>query len=101
MTDAIARVNEYLLMELSDEERSAFEQEYFADTARFERILQAETDLIDRYVRGRLTADERRRFEQVYLRHPRRLERVRFAEALAAEVDRLESTATSKPTPVV
>jgi len=95
MTDAMARMNEYLLEELSDEERSRLEREYFADAATFERILQAETDLIDRYVRGRLSADERQRFEHVYLRHPRRLERVRFAEALAAEVDRLESTGGS------
>ena len=78
----------YLLGECSEGEQSTLEEAYFADPRLFDAVTKAESALVDDYVRGRLSPDVRRRFEQVYLADPRRRERVRFAEALAARLDR-------------
>lgn len=88
MTDVDTHMTQYLLGALSEDEREAFEREYFSNAGAFDRLVDAETDLIDRYVRGRLTPDERARFERLYVSHPQRRERVRFAHALATEIDR-------------
>jgi hypothetical protein len=80
----------YLLGELSEAEQMALEREYFSSGEAFDRVLAAENNLVDSYVRDRLAPDARQRFEQIYLAHPKRRERVRFAEALAAKVDQSE-----------
>jgi hypothetical protein len=79
----------YLLNEVSEPEREAIERAYFENPQAFEAMAQAETALIDDYVRERLAPDVRRRFETAYLADPARRARVAFAEALAARVDRL------------
>src|SRR5690349_64621 len=87
MTDVDKRSAEYLLGGMPDHEREAFERDYFADPSAFERLAQAESDLLDAYVRHRLTPDQRARVERVYVADPRRRERVRFAQALADAAD--------------
>ena len=47
-----------------------FEEAYFGDSCVFAEVAEAESALVDDYVRGRLAADIRRRFEQVYLADP-------------------------------
>ncbi len=54
----------YLLGQLSQGEAEALEREYFADDELFERILAAETDLLDEYTRGELAEPEREAFEK-------------------------------------
>jgi hypothetical protein len=87
MSDSTQTITRYLLGELSEGERSALEERYFADPRVFEEVSAAETALVDDYVRGKLPADLRRRFEQAYLADAGRRSRVRFAAALASKVD--------------
>jgi anti-sigma factor RsiW len=79
----------YLLGEASEAESSALEQAYFSDPQLFDRIVAAESDLLDSYARGQLPSEQRRRFETHYLSNPQRREHARFAEALAAKIDSL------------
>ena len=81
----------YLLGELSEDERTALEEQYIADPNIFGEVARAESDLVDDYVRGKLAPEARERFERVYLARPQRLERVKFAEALLARLDRAET----------
>ena len=81
----------YLLGELSDDERTAFEEHYVADPSIFDEVAKAESDLVDDYVRGNLAREVRERFERVYLAHPQRRQRVKFAEALQTRLDRTET----------
>jgi len=60
----------YLLGQLSDDESSALEREYFADEAALDRIAVAEEELVEDYLAGRLPAEERHRFERHYLASP-------------------------------
>src|SRR5262245_7513460 len=72
----------YLLDELPDADRDAFEDEYFSDDVVYGDLLAAEDDLIDRYCQGALAAALRQRFEQRYLSTAEGRERVEFARAL-------------------
>jgi hypothetical protein len=85
----------YLLGELPEAERSALEEEYFSDRRLFEQVAQVESELVDRYARGLLPPSARARFEQYYLAHPQRRERAKFAEALAARLDRAGEVAAA------
>lgn len=81
----------YLIGELSEDERTALEEQYVADPSIFDEIAKAESDLVDDYVRGKLAPEVRERFQRVYLAHPQRRERVKFAEALLTRLDRTET----------
>jgi hypothetical protein len=83
------RMNRYLLGDLPETEQIALEQEYFADSEKFEKVWAAENDLVDRYVRGRLSRAERELFERNYLQSPKHRERVATARKLVEAVDRL------------
>src|SRR5882724_1542124 len=97
MTTPDARMTSYLLGELSEAEATALEREFFSDTDVFSRLVEAETGLVDDYVRRRLPPQLRARFEQQYLSDPRRRARVEFAEALTTKIDEVESAATVHP----
>lgn len=75
----------YLLGELPEEERSRLEAEYFADPGLFARLLAAEDDLIDAYVRGALSAEAQARFEERFCRSGEQVQRIAFASALKAQ----------------
>ena len=94
MNSPDARMSLYLLGELSEPERTAFEREFFADPQVFDRLVAVEHELVDDYVRHRLTPPLRQRFEQHYMADPSCRERVYFAEALAATLD---ATASARP----
>jgi hypothetical protein len=85
-------LQKYLLGELPEAEKLALEERYFRDQQLLERIVQAESDLNDKYVRNQLPAGTRERYEQFYLSHPIRRERSLFAEALAAKIGPGRST---------
>jgi hypothetical protein len=76
-------VRRYLLGDLPAEDRTRIEDEYFADSNRFEELVGAENDLIDSYARGTLSDSERRQFEQHYGGRPERRFRIDFAMALS------------------
>ena len=73
---------QYLLGELSEDERTRLEQEYFGDDEFFGQLLVAEGELIDAYVRGELGGRKRERFEARFMSSPRQRERVEIARAL-------------------
>src|SRR5436305_13874038 len=73
----------YLLNDLSAEERTRLEDDYFVDAIRFEELVGIENDLIDSYVRGALSDSERWHFEEHYADRPERRARIDFAKALA------------------
>ena len=79
----------YLLGDLPETEQTALEQEYFADSEKFEEVWAAENDLVDRYARGRLSRAERELFERNYLQSPKHRERVAIARKLVEAADRL------------
>ena len=91
MTDFANATRRYLLGELAEAERAAFEARYFDDRRVFADAAAVENDLIDDYVRGRLADADRRRFEAVYLADPRRRERVAFAESLVTVTARRDN----------
>jgi len=70
----------YLVGDLTEEEKRAIEEQYFTDDEAFERLLAAEDDVVDEYVRGGLSAEERQRAAQRVARNPRK---TAFARALA------------------
>jgi anti-sigma factor RsiW len=82
-------ITAYLLGELSEFEQDQLEARYFVDDALFERLLEIEDDLIDRYARGDISDRERLRLERHFLKSPARRTRVRFAEAMLRHVTML------------
>ena len=73
----------YLLGEMSDKERDAFEDEYFADPVLAQRLEEVETRLIDTYVRGGLPEKRRAAVERRYLETTEGRARLDVARALA------------------
>ena len=99
MTDSDQILIRYLLGELSDAESSALEQEYFADRLLFDRVVAAESELVDDYARGSLAPARRDRFQNYYLAHPERLERAKFAQALKTRLDQVQQITASTDRP--
>jgi hypothetical protein len=97
MTTPDPRMTSYLLGELSEAEATALEREFFADPDLFARLVEAETGLVDDYVRRRLPPPLSARFERQYLSDPRRRARVEFAEALTTKIDEAEPAAEVHP----
>lgn len=70
---------EYLLGNLSEDERIQLQERFLTDNDCFEQLQAVEEDLIDDYVRHKLSKADRRRFERYYLVTPARREKVDFA----------------------
>jgi type IV secretory pathway VirB2 component (pilin) len=87
----------YLLGGLSEGEQTALEEKYFNDRELFDRVVQVESDLVDKHARGLLSPETRDRFESHYLAHPKRRDRAKFAAALAAKVDQSNAIAVASP----
>jgi hypothetical protein len=81
------RLTRFLLGELPEEEGERLQDACFEDEALFARLLRAEDDLIDAYVRGDLTAAERERFEQRFGQTRTQARRVKFASLLRRTVE--------------
>jgi hypothetical protein len=83
------RIDSYLLGELSDIEREALEERFFADDEFFNELEAAEMMLIDRYVRNQMSTAEREKMEQNYLVTPERRAKVVDAKAFHNELKTL------------
>ncbi|MFY9553479.1 MAG: hypothetical protein WAV20_21075 [Blastocatellia bacterium] len=97
-------IAQYLLGELSDQEKARLEEQYFADDDLFEEFLVVEGELTDAYVRGELYGRERERFEARFLVLPRQHQRVEIARALvdyATESSALVAPVVLKRKPVL
>lgn len=77
---------QYLLGLSTPADRERLESEYFGDEDEFQKMLTAEDDLIDAYVRGKLSENERQQFEERFMNSPQKLERVHFARTLGGAV---------------
>ncbi len=100
-----ARARRYLLGEVTAEERSAIEQEYFRSDEVIDAVAAAEDELIEDYLSDQLTAAERQIFERDYLavpHHQRRVDTIRqlVGAALRAGPGRApeDSSRASAPT---
>lgn len=81
----------YLLGDLSEEDQTQLEEQFFLDERKFEELEIAEDELIDRYVRGELSIKDRKSFEQRMLSR-RIVERVDVARILAKKIASLPQT---------
>jgi anti-sigma-K factor RskA len=75
-------LRQYLLGRLAEEEQGALEQQLMTNQDLFNRLLKAEEELIDEYVRGQVSDDEGRAFEGRFLEDPGRWDELQFAEVL-------------------
>jgi hypothetical protein len=90
-----ARILQYLLGELAEEEQGHLEEQFFADDALYQEVRVAERELIDRYVLGQLTGRERARFESRFLSSSQRREKVALARSFRQGIAAV--TAPGKP----
>jgi hypothetical protein len=72
-------LSRYLLGQMSELELDELDERHFGDRDFIERLLAAEDELIDSYVRGELSSSDRRRFEEHFMRSRERRRRVAFA----------------------
>jgi hypothetical protein len=72
----------YLLGDLNSDEQQRIEQNLLTESAAFDELGCAETDLIDDYLEGTLSDREKERFENHFRVAPERRQQVRFAQAL-------------------
>lgn len=72
----------YLLGDLTEQERTRLEEEYFTDDDAFERLLAVKGELLDAYARGNLSGRERELFEQHFLSTRPRRQRLNEATEL-------------------
>ncbi len=87
----------YFLGELSEEEQTQLEEQYFDDDECFDQLLAFEEELIDDYVQGELPPHARERFETYFLTTAERREKVEFAKALQKVVSETEKEETPVP----
>ena len=84
-------LRQYLLGQLSPEQRTPLEERLLTDAAYHDELSIAEDDLIDCYLSDELAAADRQGFETHFLLAPERHTKLRFARALrryvAAETD--------------
>jgi len=76
-----ATIKEYLLGRLADEDREEFEQRFFTDEELFEKLQEAEDDLIDDFLSGNLSQDEVDLFQQNFLIGRKREQELRISKA--------------------
>lgn len=99
-----AEVRRFLLGELSETERSAFEEKFVADDEFFEQIRLSEDELIESYIRGTLPPAEKEKFDRSFLTTERRRERVAFTRTMinrltgqVAAAKKIETAAATSP----
>ncbi len=80
----------YLLGEMSDEERSAIEEQFLENDDFFEEIAAFEDELFYEYKQNRLTASERIAFEEKFLKSAQDREKAAFAEAFLQTTEKIE-----------
>lgn len=78
------RVRRYLLGQMSEEDATHIEREYFGGGDALDRVWSIENDLVDAYVKGELESADRSAFEGHYLSSPLHRDRVASARALRA-----------------
>ncbi|MFP5265381.1 MAG: hypothetical protein ACLGJB_26135 [Blastocatellia bacterium] len=94
------QIIEYLLGQLSAQERKQVEDAYLADDDAFEEMLIVEEELIHDYVEGRLSATRRALFEKNYLTSPERRAEIEFTQSLLSSIQKNLRPEAGAPAPV-
>ncbi|MBO0798486.1 MAG: hypothetical protein J2P31_06660 [Blastocatellia bacterium] len=92
---------QYLLGDLSIQDRYELETEYFTNPEIFDLLQSVELDLVEGYVTGKLSATGRLRFEQNYLTTRGRREQVQFFKTLSANLPLDTKQPKKEPLPAV
>jgi hypothetical protein len=90
-----ARIREYLLGRLSDEEQEKIEEQLMVNDDLFDELEASKCELIEEYSSGELSQTDRESLEGGYLVSPEGRQRYTFARALG----RLEQRRQPKPAP--
>jgi hypothetical protein len=80
--EAEISMKQYLLGELAEPQQQELEQGLMTSNECFDRLLVAEDELIDDYLRGTLSAREEEKFDDFFLRAPERRRKLRFFRSL-------------------
>lgn len=91
-------IRKYLLADLAEPQRQAFEERLLSDDWVLEELQVVEDELVDDYLKDKLDAEERGRFESIFLATPERQDKLRFGRAFMHYVS---SQTTDKPIPSV
>ena len=75
-------IRRYLLGEAAEQEQALIEERLLTESEYFNRLVKAEEELTDDYVRGKLAGHDLERFEGHFMSAPDRRESVEFASAL-------------------
>jgi hypothetical protein len=81
-TEQIRQMTRYLMAEMSEEERSEFEDRFLEDSDLFEALIAAEDEMMRAYVRGGGSEAERAAFARRFLATPEGRQRVALARSL-------------------
>ncbi|MBZ5521191.1 MAG: hypothetical protein LAP21_02925 [Acidobacteriia bacterium] len=76
------QITRYLMAEMSEEERSDFEERFLSDQDMFEELIAAEDEMMRAYVRGSGSRAERAAFARRFLSTPEGRQRVELARSL-------------------
>ena len=87
------RIRAYLLNNLSEEERSQFEERLMTEKSDelFRQLLGVEDELIDDYAHASISEPDRKRFESHFLSSPERRQKLSFSRALDLYIRRHRS----------
>ena len=77
-------LNAYLLHRMPEDQRDAFAEKWFADPELYQQVVDAESELLDAYVRGALSRNERGQIERYLLTSEVQRQKLAFAAALHA-----------------
>ena len=97
VTNALAR--QFLLGEVSDEERERIERLFLAEAETRNRILIAEEDLIEDYLENSLTASDRESFQTQYGQTPGQRRKLRIARSIKDYA--AKGAAVPQPSPAI
>lgn len=86
------QITNYLLGELSDEEREDFERDFFESDDLAAEVLAAEERLMEEYVSGILDPARKKQFEDVYLADPALRNEVKMHKSLRSIAPGLEAS---------
>jgi hypothetical protein len=94
-------IRRFLLGEMTDGERTAFEEKFIAeDSGLFDEINVTEDELIESYIRGTLSSTEKQKFEQNFLISETRRQRVAFTREMFDQLS-AKKTETAAENPSV
>lgn len=91
-------IRRFLLSEMTEDERNAFEERFVADESLFEQISATEDELIESYVRGTLSSSEKTIFEREFLSTESRRRRVAFMRTMLGKINEGNQIAAAKKT---